>query len=436
VIDAPGKPAIISSQLVSPDQPAAEMYRTALASRVAVGTAAVPIITQNKEGKENKEAESEKEERDRNYQIETSRFDWPSLFSASPPAHEDISKPENSEIGDKGVRIVEANSEVHLVVPIASASGKELAALNRTGVKTLNIENEEAHSSGFEAEGEVDMSERRSSCSSSFGDSFDEEEPILESMPTDTTVWESEDEYDAELLTLEELCLDGSSGSSDAGSDLGDNVSKEDKPESSETKLPSYLQNGTGSPSQNSSMTDSTLSEDVTDWEKDSDVETCEQQLYRSTSQTHLIGEKRYQLILFQSTLEPAKKRMVDRLMEEFWIIFNQKWPADAKQCSLASGSSTYITNVSPGSTFRIGTHPGTNLLGSQGGDNGNEQNPDKNPDNGRGEKGKQPESPSNENQTAPGFACPYRKRDPRKYCVRDWRSCALGPHKTVARVK
>jgi hypothetical protein len=63
-----------------------------------------------------------------------------------------------------------------------------------------------------------------------------------------TRVWESEDEDDAELLALEELCLDDSSGSSDAGSDLGDNLSKEDKPEISEFKLPSYLQNGTGSP--------------------------------------------------------------------------------------------------------------------------------------------------------------------------------------------
>ena len=430
--DALGKPTIISSRLMSPDQPATEMHRAALASMMAaVGTGTVPILTQIKERKENKEAESEKEERDRNFQIATSRFDWLSLFTTSPPAHEDFSKPENSEIGDKGVRMVEANTQVHPVVPIASARGKELAALNRAGFKNLIIENEEAHS-WFESEGEADMSEWRSSCSSSFGDSFDEE-PSDESRPT---TWQSEDEYDAEPPALEELCLDGSSGSSDAGSDLGDNISKEDKRESSETKLPSYLQNGTGSPSQNSSMTDSTLSEDVTDWEKDSDVETCEQQLYRSTSQTHLIGEKRYQSILFQSTLEPAKKRIVDRLMEEFWIIFNQKWPTDAKQCSPASGSSTYPTNVSRGSTFRIGIHPGTNLSGSQGGDNGNEQNPDKNPNNGRGGKGKQPESPSNENQTGPGFACPYRKRDPRKYCVRDWRSCALGPHKTVARVK
>ncbi len=34
------------------------------------------------------------------------------------------------------------------------------------------------------------------------------------------------------------------------------------------------------------------------------------------------------------------------------------------------------------------------------------------------------------------GFACPYRKHNPRKYCVREWRTCVLTPLRTVARVK
>jgi len=33
-------------------------------------------------------------------------------------------------------------------------------------------------------------------------------------------------------------------------------------------------------------------------------------------------------------------------------------------------------------------------------------------------------------------FACPYRKQNPRKYCVRDWTQCALRGHQTIARVK
>jgi hypothetical protein len=33
-------------------------------------------------------------------------------------------------------------------------------------------------------------------------------------------------------------------------------------------------------------------------------------------------------------------------------------------------------------------------------------------------------------------FACPYRKHNPQKYSVQYWRSCALTPLETVARVK
>ena len=43
--------------------------------------------------------------------------------------------------------------------------------------------------------------------------------------------------------------------------------------------------------------------------------------------------------------------------------------------------------------------------------------------------------SPRNQEDNSK-FACPYRKRNPRRYCVRDWRSCALTPLETVARVK
>lgn len=33
-------------------------------------------------------------------------------------------------------------------------------------------------------------------------------------------------------------------------------------------------------------------------------------------------------------------------------------------------------------------------------------------------------------------YACPYRKHNAQKYCVHNWRSCALTPFETVARVK
>jgi len=47
-------------------------------------------------------------------------------------------------------------------------------------------------------------------------------------------------------------------------------------------------------------------------------------------------------------------------------------------------------------------------------------------------------DAPLNVSNEKGKFACPYRKHDPRKYChqVRCWRSCALTPLDTIARVK
>ena len=44
--------------------------------------------------------------------------------------------------------------------------------------------------------------------------------------------------------------------------------------------------------------------------------------------------------------------------------------------------------------------------------------------------------SPPQSTDDSTKFGCPYRKRDPRKYNVQCWRSCALTPLESVARVK
>jgi hypothetical protein len=63
----------------------------------------------------------------------------------------------------------------------------------------------------------------------------------------------------------------------------------------------------------------------------------------------------------------------------------------------------------------------------------------DQDQNNGDGRNPKRPRTllstPRSQDDSAK-FACPYRKRDSRKYRVQDWRSCALTPLETVARVK
>jgi hypothetical protein len=59
--------------------------------------------------------------------------------------------------------------------------------------------------------------------------------------------------------------------------------------------------------------------------------------------------------------------------------------------------------------------------------------------DNGDEREPKRPKiflSPPQSQDDSAKFACPYRKRDPRKYCVQHWRPCALTPLESVARVK
>lgn len=70
-------------------------------------------------------------------------------------------------------------------------------------------------------------------------------------------------------------------------------------------------------------------------------------------------------------------------------------------------------------------------------------QSQDGNDDDDYDESGdRNPKRPKNLSANSPAksdarkFACPYRKHDARKYCVRSWRSCALTPLDTVARVK
>jgi hypothetical protein len=60
---------------------------------------------------------------------------------------------------------------------------------------------------------------------------------------------------------------------------------------------------------------------------------------------------------------------------------------------------------------------------------------PDDAPGKDSGEDGKLQESQPKTDQSVE-FACPYRKHNPRKYSVRDWRSCALTSFNSIARVK
>jgi hypothetical protein len=182
-------------------------------------------------------------------------------------------------------------------------------------------------------------------------------------------------------------------------------------------------------------MTDSTIVEDLTDWEEDSDGDSYVHQVECDYSAL-VQRDVEYQSSLVGDSLEPVKREMVDRLMEEFWIIFHQKWSTGFRTCPSNPGDSASTSRSTFGFELGRGTLAGGNPGGGRNGDERDDENFGNDPKDGPGGKGKEPEFSPNTDQTRARFACPYRKHNPRKYCVRDWRTCVLTPHNTVARVK
>lgn len=170
--------------------------------------------------------------------------------------------------------------------------------------------------------------------------------------------------------------------------------------------------------------TDSTWSGEESDWEDD-EIDPNE-----LLAQTILDSD-----VAVRPLLSPMKRELVNSIMKEFWVIFNQEWSANIRKCSEGS----------PDSTSSSVPHSKT-MKENEGSKSGQKRKKDKDDgDDGLGEDGnRDPKKPKSKAATDAmveenkKFACPYRKHDPRKYChqVRSWRSCALTPLDTIARVK
>lgn len=178
---------------------------------------------------------------------------------------------------------------------------------------------------------------------------------------------------------------------------------------------------------QDSFSSDTTCPEDETDWAGDSDSEDFDPEMFRRLC---VYGDNEHTVSpgLVQALMDPAKVELVDRIMGEFWTIFNQDWATNMRQCSPGSTSRTN-SGVSSNQASEITTSKHSREM--------RDDSPSDKDDKSRGAKRPRMVATSSVdlNETLK-FACPYRKRDPRKYNVQNWRPCALTPHKTVARVK
>lgn len=114
-----------------------------------------------------------------------------------------------------------------------------------------------------------------------------------------------------------------------------------EKPELSVAESSQKLLGSSHGHSESSSMTKSSVSEDATDWEEDSDVEFC----------TRALGANGQAESALFTVLDPVKKQIVDRLIEEFWIIFNKNWPTSVRQ---RPGAPTQHSSTEPASASKL----------------------------------------------------------------------------------
>jgi hypothetical protein len=179
--------------------------------------------------------------------------------------------------------------------------------------------------------------------------------------------------------------------------------------------------------------------EEDTDWdESDSNYSD------RSGVLTTLDYARKYQDDDFSSAqapvkplLTPAKQRLVDRIMQEFWIIFNQDYIGNVRSCTgfvSVSESGRASISDSTSNSSQDQNSPKFPRAGKRSREQGQEEDPDDGDPPGPKRLKKDVE---NLDKSTCKFACPYRKRNPRKYCVQGiWRPCALTPLESIARVK
>lgn len=168
--------------------------------------------------------------------------------------------------------------------------------------------------------------------------------------------------------------------------------------------------------------------EDETDWGEDDNCVSEEQiqhfgladaldKMARSTSQ-----------ILMKPILNQTQAELVDLLMDEFWAMIKQN-PGTNTAAHGNTSSSTSPPSQNTESAPERSSKPKSRARALE-----NEEDGDIGEDDRQGPKRQKlgGSSPTEMNL----YACPYRKHDPRKYNVQDWATCALTPHRTVARVK
>ena len=142
-------------------------------------------------------------------------------------------------------------------------------------------------------------------------------------------------------------------------------------------------------------------------------------------------------LLMLKSSLALMKQKVIIHIMDEFKVLLKQNYASHTRNHGNTPGeapNSTYqgktrtSSQVSSNNRRRQYNGEDNNSEGQGGGDGDDDDDDQRAPKRVRASS-----CAANDNAK---FACPYRKYDPRKYCVQNWRPCALTPLENVARVK
>ncbi len=135
------------------------------------------------------------------------------------------------------------------------------------------------------------------------------------------------------------------------------------------------------------------------------------------------------------SIINPVRNSLIERIMGEFWTIFNQEWSANIRRrtespstpASSVSGPRSQQSAQDSYKKHKRTTDSERDRLSNDDNENEGPKRPRRSPP-----------LPEDGNEYQHKFSCPYRKHSPRKYnhLDRRWRSCALTPFSNIARVK
>jgi hypothetical protein len=134
---------------------------------------------------------------------------------------------------------------------------------------------------------------------------------------------------------------------------------------------------------------------------------------------------------LIRPVINPMQQALVERIVDEFYILLDQNWEAQIKKCPGGCLSSSGNGKGRSGSVDRASVPNSQNkrqrIPDQDSGDESNNKKPRR--------PGGTQQSSGNLNRPA-RFACPFRKHDPQKYNIHSHRVCALTSWDTIARVK